>query len=202
LFNGSKAVFADPGLSSYKKSAALLKSAYAHSALLIDSHGPECEDYKLNLIDAYGPGGAKVTIGNSPEGVQILELESSGFKRLAGALSWKRRFIINSEKMRIEDAVQSSGSNSVEARFQVPPGARVSLAGNRVTIHGNDSLPAELNVVDAHPFEVSIKDGAGSSEAVFSSEYGMTSPGFSIGFKRELRGGEVYVYEVRWQNAG
>ena len=202
LFSGAAQIIADPGLNSYGNGSALLRSASVHNTLLIDSHGPECEDHKLNSIGGYGERGLKIEVNASPDGAQVLEMDSYGFQRLNSDLSWKRRFIISPGKMRIEDVLQNPATCSAEARFHIPPGCNVSLAGNKASVYEKERLAAEISCVDGQPCEMTVKGGATGPGPVFSSEYGKSLPGFSICLKREFRGRQVYVYEVRWPNAG
>jgi len=199
LFYNGREIFADPGLSFYNKKDLFSKSARAHTTLLIDSFGPLCENYKLNLLNAFPGKNINFTLSQS-SGQLGIDIQSEGFKRLPVPVEWKRRFIIDSDKMVIIDNLKSAGYNLVESRFQVSPEleTKEDEGGVRVLLSGNSAIT--LKVMDSSGYNCGLIRGNGihGEEGWFCAEYGKSLPGTSIIFRRDLLLNQDHVYEIRW----
>jgi hypothetical protein len=199
LFRGGKEIFADPGLYSYDKRGSVAKSARAHNSILIDSFGPLCENYKLNLLSANLRKGSKFSI-NQSGGWLSIDIQSDGFERLPVPVEWRRRFDIGPDKMVITDNLKSCGNNLVESRFQISPKLKAEIDEEGVIINFNGNSKIKVRVMDPCGYDCSLIRGNDTivGEGCFFPEYGRSLPGISILFNRKLYLNQNHVYEIRW----
>jgi len=199
LFYTGKEVIADPGRYSYWREGSFGVGAIAHSSLLIDSLGAQCEDYQLNSFQAYGRRKVKYHLSESQQELN-LEIETDGFTRLRTPVAWTRRFTVRKNRLTIVDILESTGVNQVEARFQVNPGFEVQELGGGFKLSSGALPPLELRVGDSSPYRYELSAGKADGEAGWvSKEYGRRSPGTTILFHRELRQRQIHIYEIAWQ---
>lgn len=200
LFYKGREIFADSGSYSYNKESIYAKSAKAHSALLIDTFGPVCENYQLNLIDAFPGQNFSFTVSQS-SGKLNIDIQNAGFKRLPVPVEWKREFIIDSDKLVIIDNLKSMGDHSVESRFQVSPGVETQEGEGCIKLMLFGNFTITLKVTDSLGYNYGLIRGKGVSgdEGWFSTEYGRSLPGTSVIFRRDLRLDQKHIYEIGWQ---
>lgn len=202
LFYNGIQIFADPGQSSYDTKHAFAKSAKAHNSLLLDSLGPLCEDYKLNLLNVYRSINTRFSVLRSDEYLS-LKIRSEGFKRLPVPVEWSRKFSVYSDRMIIADDLKSVGNNTLESRFQLSPGLEIKEEDEVVGIyHTQQNSPIRLKVADSLKYKCNLICGSNTNidGRWVSSEYGAGSPATAVVFQRELSLAKTYVYEIRWQN--
>lgn len=199
LFREGREIFSDPGLGSYDKKGLFAKSAKVHNSILIDSFGPLCENYKVNLLNGNLRKNSKFTVIQSEKRLSV-EIQSEGFKRLLVPVGWRRRFDIEQDKMVITDDLRSVGSNLLENRFQISPTIEVRREREEVAVDFNGNSKIKIRVMDPCGYECDLIRGNDtySGEGCFSTEYGSFIYGTSIIFRRQLRLSQEYIYEIRW----
>lgn len=199
LFYTGQEVIADPGRYSYLQAGSFGVGAMAHSSLLIDSLGAQCEDYQLNSFQAYGRREVKYHLSESQQELN-LEIETDGFTRLRTPVEWTRRFTVTKNRLTIIDILESAGVNQVEARFQVNPGFKLQELGGGFKLSSGALPPLELKVKDSSPYRYELSTGNADGEAGWvSKEYGRRAPGTTLLFQRELRQRQIHIYEIAWQ---
>jgi hypothetical protein len=199
LFRGAEEIFTDPGRFSYQPAESYGRSARAHSTLTIDDRGAYCEDWRLSSL--YRPSDQSAFYGVSGSGGEFhLAINVSGFIRLPARVRWQREFVVKGRRMEIVDTVESEKGSRVAARFQVSPGASVRMDKGMIVIGTKSSGPVRLAVKDDIPFDAGLVDGGGiaADECWCSREYGRRERSAAVLIKRELRGRQVYRYEVSW----
>ncbi len=197
LFYRGKSVVVDPGRYSYMRAGSYGVRARAHSSLLIDGLGAQCEDQRLNSFKAYGLPKMAYRLKESAQEL-VLEMETDGFRRLQTPVAWQRKFIVRPNVMIITDTLESCGINRVETRFQVDSWFQVQAKKDGFAITSDGIPPLELRINGAATchrvlLNAEIEDGW------VSKEYGQRSSGTTILLERELQHRQVHRYEIIWQ---
>lgn len=213
LFYNGKQVIADPGRFSYTTKGSYGKSAKAHSTLMVDSFGADCENHRLNSLNAYKTEPSSYTYTETC-GYFDLEIHINGFNRLANPVQWKRSFHIKKDGMTITDSFENYSNNLLETRFQIAPGIQVKKHDNNYLILlYESSVSVSLIVFDSYTlnlsndclsgFQCSLlhgnKNKTDDGEGWFSNEYGNKADGTTVMFRRRLGCERKQTYELRWK---
>jgi hypothetical protein len=196
LFLKGEGIFIDAGRRSYNLDESTGVYAKAHNGLIIDGFGPFCEDYRLNLIDAYPHQISHTVVEAEKDNHIFLTLSVDGFRRLVSPVSWERTFSFKEKTMTIRDDIKAKGGHELETRFIIAAGLSAEKTAEGVCIKSKKGqVTMKVKVLN------SDSDGPSSffmDKAVISREYGRSEDALAFVVKNTTRGNHKNIYEIKW----